>query len=100
MRRLAITIVPLIDIATLAMSAAQSPNPFGVPSADRPQPGTEMKAVRGSRAQGWLSQGRSEVLARHGMVATSDPRAPEAGPEIPRRGGNARHAAGRAREAA
>ena len=52
--------------ATLATPIAQSQNPFGVPSADQPQPGAAIKAVPGSRAQGWLSQGRSEVLARHG----------------------------------
>ena len=89
-------VVPVIA-AILVMSARpafmQSSNPFGIPSPDRPSPSSSIEAVPGVRAQGWLGQGRSEVLARHGMVATSDPLAVQAGLDIMRQGGNAIDAA-------
>ena len=50
-------------------------------------------AVPGDRAQGWLPQHRSEVMARNGMVTTSQPLAAQAGLEVLRRGGNAIDAA-------
>jgi len=87
----------LTTTACVALGAAtatmQSPNPFGIPTPDRPMPTTTIEAVPGSRAQGWLGQRRSEVLARHGMVATSDPLAAQAGLDIMRQGGNAIDAA-------
>jgi gamma-glutamyltranspeptidase/glutathione hydrolase len=50
-------------------------------------------AVRGVRASGWPEQSRSEVMARNGMVVTSQPLAAEAGLEVLKRGGNAVDAA-------
>ncbi len=50
-------------------------------------------AVRGDRAGGWLAQSRSEVMAQHGMVATSQPLAAQAGLKVLQQGGNAIDAA-------
>ena len=50
-------------------------------------------AVPGDRTQGWLTQRRSEVMARNGVVATSQPLAAQAGVDILKKGGNAIDAA-------
>lgn len=50
-------------------------------------------AVRGDRAAGWMQQSRSEVMARNGIVATSQPLAAQAGLRILMQGGNAIDAA-------
>lgn len=84
-----ITYILFLVFGLISLAHSQSQNPFGVPSEDSINPASKVEAVSGSRAQGWLGQGRSEVLARHGMVATSDPLAAQAGLEILRNGGNA-----------
>ncbi len=58
-----------------------------------PNQAAEFAAARGDRASGWLAQSRSEVLARNGMVATSQPLAAQAGLQILKSGGNAIDAA-------
>src|SRR5690242_15927870 len=40
------------------------------------------EAKRGDRAEGWLPQTRSEVMARNGIVTTSQPLAAQAGLRI------------------
>jgi gamma-glutamyltranspeptidase/glutathione hydrolase len=91
--RISATAAGLSVLAVASAASAQSPHPFGAPTPQEPNPAASIAAVGGSRAQGWRGQGRSEVLARHGIVATSDPLAVQAGLEVLRNGGNAIDAA-------
>ncbi|HXF35427.1 MAG TPA: gamma-glutamyltransferase, partial [Candidatus Acidoferrales bacterium] len=55
--------------------------------------GAANDAVRGDRAEGWLPQSRSPVIARNGIVTTSQPLAAQAGLRVLLQGGNAIDAA-------
>ena len=79
--------------AAVAADVGISPTPFGSPTAEVTDPGQNIDAVRGDRLWAWPEQTRSEVLARHGVVATSQPLAAQAGLQILRDGGNAADAA-------
>src|ERR1700691_334783 len=65
----------------------------GLEAAGTEAPVKDFAAVRGDRAAGWLPQTRSEVLARNGVVATSQPLAAQAGLQILKQGGSAFDAA-------
>jgi gamma-glutamyltranspeptidase/glutathione hydrolase len=77
-----------------AQAAGPSPNAFGKPTPTNPNPGKDITAVPGTRPSGgYINQTRSEILARNGVVATSEPQAAQAGLKILQDGGNAVDAA-------
>ncbi len=77
------------SLVILFAIAPQAPGAVGSPAPAAPA----FTAVRGDRTSGWLPQTRSEVLARNGVVATSQPLAAQAGLRILQEGGNAFDAA-------
>ena len=90
-RRTGLRFVLTAGIAFEWASAAAVPP---VPTVcDTSTPAPFCRAVRGDRSEGWRLQSRSEVIAQHGMVATSQPLAAQAGLQVLMQGGNAVDAA-------
>jgi gamma-glutamyltranspeptidase/glutathione hydrolase len=71
-------------------SRAEPPKLSTCTEADKP---AACDAIPGDRAYGALRQSRSEVFGQHGMVATSQPLAAQAGLQVLKAGGNAVDAA-------
>jgi len=83
----------IVSGGTCAFAQTSPPPPLnGMFCGAAPQPAF-CSAVRGARAEGWPAQSRSEVMAQHGMVVTSQPLAAQAGLQVLLRGGNAIDAA-------
>ena len=82
--------IALISVLVSGRALAQAPQMQTCESSPLP---AFCSAVRGVRTEGWPAQSRSEVMAQHGMVVTSQPLAAQAGLQILRHGGNAVDAA-------
>jgi gamma-glutamyltranspeptidase / glutathione hydrolase len=87
----------LVAVQLLAVAAganlALAQSPLMLSSCDSTPPPAFCSAARGVRSEGWPAQSRSEVMAQHGVVVTSQPLAAQAGLQILQQGGNAIDAA-------
>jgi gamma-glutamyltranspeptidase/glutathione hydrolase len=79
--------------AALAIGGAALAEPPRLSTCAKPTDAPACMAIRGDRAEGWAAQSRAEVFAQHGMVATSQPLAAQAGLQVLKAGGNAIDAA-------
>lgn len=80
---------------TASTVVAQSTTPFGTPlGLENPGVALNGQTGPGTRPMGWQQQGRSEVVARNGMVATSHHLAAHAGLEILEKGGERHRCSG------
>jgi gamma-glutamyltranspeptidase/glutathione hydrolase len=85
-----VMLAAVLAVALAGASRAEPPRLSTCTEADKPP---ACDAIRGDRAYGALMQSRSEVFGTHGVVATSQPLAAQAGLQVLKAGGNAIDAA-------
>src|SRR5690242_14665761 len=78
---------------TMALAGASHAEPPRFSTCTEAEPPPACDAIRGDRAYGAAMQSRSEVMGTHGVVATSQPLAAQAGLQVLKSGGNAVDAA-------